>query len=267
MILLHASGYYKDVSDQIGYIGYTSIDGSVNYTTTENNNYEDIRGFEFRVQKRFGRWFTGWFNYNYMVQTGGYHGRAWNYEDVRDQLRYGHQNPKQEKPLSRPYWRANLIFHTPKSFGPVLLGGRPLDKLQLNLLFGWKAGEYFTWDPLNTKELQDNLQWKGLWTADLRLAKTVVSKQTSLMFFMEINNLLGLEYLAYQGFSGGDDWRNYLESLHLPMYDSEKYKAAGYTEGDDEVGDLDKSYINGPNRKFLANLNPRRISLGLRFNF
>lgn len=267
MILLHASGYYKDVSDQIGYIGYTSIDGSVNYTTTKNNNYEDIRGFELRIQKRFGHWFTGWFNYNYMVQTWGYHGRAWNYQDVRDQLRYGHQNPKQEKPLSRPYWRANLTFHTPKSFGPALLGGRPLDKFQLNLLFGWKAGEYFTWDPLNTKELQDNLQWKGQWTADLRLAKSVARKHTSLMFFMEVNNFLGLEYLAYQGFSGGDDWRNYLESLHLSMYDSEEYQAAGYTGGEDKVGDLDKSYINGPNRKFLANLNPRRISLGLRFNF
>lgn len=35
MILVHASGYYKDVSDQIAYVGYTSIDGSVNYTTTE----------------------------------------------------------------------------------------------------------------------------------------------------------------------------------------------------------------------------------------
>lgn len=268
MILLHFSGYYKDVSDQIGYVGYTSIDGSVSYTTTENNNYEDIRGFEFRIQKRFGRIFTGWFNYNYMVQTWGYHGREWNYEDIRDQLRYGHQNPKQEKPLARPYWRANLTATSPKAFGPTLFGRRPLGQLQANVLLGWKAGEYFTWDPLNTHELENNLQWKGEWTADLRLAKSVAMNSGSLMFFMEITNFLGLEYLSIQGFADGDDWRKYLESLHLPMYKDEEYESQEkFTGGKDRVGDLDKDYINGPNRKFLTDLNPRRISLGLKFNF
>jgi hypothetical protein len=73
-----------------------------------------------------------------------------------------------------------------------------------------------------------------------------------------------------QGFDGGDDWRNYLESLHLPMYNDEQYAAAGYTGGDDKVGDVysnDKPHINMPNRKFLTYLNPRSISLGIRINF
>ncbi|MFH1851244.1 MAG: TonB-dependent receptor [Candidatus Neomarinimicrobiota bacterium] len=270
MILVHVSGYYKDVSDQIGYVGYTSIDGSVNYTTTENNNYEDIRGFEFRVQKRYGRWFTGWINYNYIVQTWGFYGRDHYYEDLRDQMRYGYQNPQQEKPLARPFLRANLVFHTPPAWGPQLLGGRPLDQLQVNLLLGWKAGEFETWDPLNTYELQDNLQWKGQYSADLRLGKNISRKNSAVMLFMEITNVLNLQYIATQGFSDGDDWRSYLESLHLPMYDDEAYEAAGYTGGDDKVGDVksdDKPYINMPNREFLTYLNPRRLSLGFRINF
>ncbi|MBC8401486.1 MAG: TonB-dependent receptor [Candidatus Marinimicrobia bacterium] len=270
MILIHASGYYKDVSDQIGYVGYTNIDGSVNYTTTENINYEDIRGFEFRIQKRYGRWFTGWLNYNYLVQTWGYFGRDHYFEDIRDQMRYGYQNPKQEKPLSRPYLRANLVFHTPKTFGPQLLGRHPLDQLQINLLLGWKAGEYVTWDPLDTYELQDNLQWKGQYSTDLRLGKSISRKSSNVMLFLEVTNILGLKYISTQGFSTGDDWRSYLESLHLPMYKDEQYEAAGYSGGDDKVGDVksnDKPYINMPNREFLTYLNPRRLSLGLRINF
>lgn len=160
------------------------------------------------------------------------------------------------------------MANTPQGFGPKLFGSRPLSQLQANLLLGWKAGEYFTWDPLNTKELQNNLQWKGEWTADLRLAKSVALKSNSLMVFLEITNFLGLEYLSPQGFADGDDWRKYLETLHLPMYDSEEYESTGlYQGGNDRVGDLDKDYINGPNRKFLANLNPRRIRLGIRYNF
>mgnify|MGYP003322945523 FL=1 len=270
MILVHASGYYKDVSDQIAYVGYTSIDGSVNYTTTENSNYEDIRGLEIRVQKRYGRWFTGWINYNYIVQTWGYIGRDHYYENPRDQMRYGYQNPKQEKPLARPFLRANLVLHTPKAWGPKLLGTHPLDQWQINLLLGWKAGDYITWDPLDTYELQDNLQWKSQYSADLRMGKNISTNKLDLMVFVDINNVFDLQYIAMQGFDGGDDWRNYMESLQLPMYEEEQYTAAGYTGGNDQVGDVysdDKPHINMPNRGFLTYLNPRSITLGFRINF
>jgi len=269
-ILLHASGYYKDVFEQIAYVNYTSIDGSVNYTTTENTNYEDIRGFEIRAQKRYGRWFTGWINYNYIVQTWGYFGRDHYYENPRDQLRYGYQNPKQEKPLARPFVRSSLVFHTPKAWGPKILGMRPFGQWQANVLLTWKAGDYITWDPLDTYELQDNLQWRSEFNSDLRIAKNISGGKTDLMFFMDITNVLGLQYISMQGFDGGDDWRNYVESLHLPMYDSEEYLAMGYTGGNDQLGDIsskDKPHINMPNRGFLTYLNPRRITIGFRYNF
>ena len=269
-ILIHASGYYKDVSDQIAYVGYTSIDGSVNYTTTENSNYEDIRGFELRVQKRFGHWVTGWVNYNYVVQTWGNFGRDHYYENPRDQLRYGYQNPKQEKPLARPFARSSLVFHTPKVWGPKIFGMRPFEQWQANILLGWKAGEYITWDPLDTYELQDNLQWRSEFTGDLRIAKNISGEKFDLMFFMDVNNVFGLQYISMQGFDSGDDWRNYLESLHLQMYNDEEYIAKGYTSGNDRVGDVysdEKPHINMPNRGFLTYLNPRRITIGLRYNF
>ena len=90
------------------------------------------------------------------------------------------------------------------------------------------------------------------------------------MFFMDITNVLGLQYISMQGFDGGDDWRNYVESLHLPMYDSEEYLAKGYTGGNDQLGDIssnNKPHINMPNRGFLTYLNPRRITIGFRYYF
>ncbi len=42
--LLNIAAYYKDVSNQPGWIYYTNINGSVQYYQAANNNYADIRG-------------------------------------------------------------------------------------------------------------------------------------------------------------------------------------------------------------------------------
>jgi hypothetical protein len=102
------------------------------------------------------------------------------------------------------------------------------------------------------------------------MGKNISTNKLDLMVFVDINNVFNLQYIAMQGFDGGDDWRNYLESLHLPMYNDEQYVAAGYTGGKDKVGDVysdDKPHINMPNREFLSFLNPRSITLGIRINF
>ena len=75
MFLIHFSGYYKDVTSQTGEVQYTNYDASVNYNTIQNNFYEDIRGFEIRINKNFGRWFSGWVNYNYRIESQGHVGR------------------------------------------------------------------------------------------------------------------------------------------------------------------------------------------------
>jgi hypothetical protein len=102
------------------------------------------------------------------------------------------------------------------------------------------------------------------------MGKNISTNKLDLMVFVDINNVFDLQYIAMQGFDGGDDWRNYMESLQLPMYEEEQYTAAGYTGGDDQVGDVysdDKPHINMPNRGFLTYLNPRSITLGFRINF
>ena len=267
MILLHASGYYKDVANQSGYVRYVSIDGSVNYQTVENANYEDIRGFEMRFEKRSGDWITGWLNFDYVVRSSGYFGRQAYYEDPRSDARYSAQNPLQEKPLARPVARSNMNFHTPDHFGPKLFGHRIFKDLQMSVLFKWKAGDYMTWDPLETFKLSSNVQWKDRLGADLRLSKDFPLSSSRINAFLDVQNFLGLQYMSMAAFDGGDDFRDYMYSLHLPMYEGQVYQDAGFEDGDDRVGDTDKEHINMPNRAFLLDLNPRRFTFGLRVNF
>jgi len=270
IFLIHLSGYYKNVNDQTGSVQYTNFDGTVDYSTTENNNYSDIRGFELRLDRRFGRWITGWFNYNYMVQTSGYIGRQHYYEDERMQKIYGLQNPYQERPLARPVARAAVNFRTPIDWGPKVAAINPFGDLRVSLLFDWKAGRYDTWDPLETYELRDNIQWKAEYFWDARFSKRVQLGKYNLVLFADIENLFNRKYLRSQGFEDSADEEYYLKSLHLPMYEGEDYKAAGWVGGNDKPGDVksdDKPYIDMPNRDFLRYLNERAIFFGIKIDF
>lgn len=270
MYLVHISGYYKDVSDETGDVSYQNIDGSVSYTTTNNNHYADIRGFELRFEKRYGDWITGWINYNYMVETDGFIGRESYFQDPARQRLEGIYNPYMEVPLARPYARAYLTVHSPDDFGPLVLGNNVLGDIHISSLISWKAGYYETWDPLQTFQLQDNIQWKDEYMVDLRISKNISIGSYNATLYADIHNLFDFKYLSDNGFADGTDRRRYLESLHLPMYKGEEYQARGYTGGDDRPGDVkssDKPYINMPNRAFLTYLDPRTVVFGLKFNF
>jgi len=270
LFLIHLSGYYKDVRNQTGRVQYTSFDESVDYGTIENNNYADIRGFELRLEKRFGRWLTGWLNYNYMVTTNGYIGREHYYEDPRLQRIYGLQNPYQERPLARPLLRYNLRIRSPREWGPTVGGIKPLGDLQLSLLFYWRAGSYMTWDPLTTYELNQNLQWKDNYTYDARFSKRLQIGRYSFSLNMDIKNLFNQRRINSRGFADSDDQRNYYESLHLPMYEEDIYQNVGYTPGNDRLGDVrsdEKPYIDMPNRDIFTYFDVRAIFFGLKIDF
>ena len=51
--LLRLAGYYKDATSQPNLVRFVSIDGKVNYSRAEDNFYQDIRGFEIEVKRRF----------------------------------------------------------------------------------------------------------------------------------------------------------------------------------------------------------------------
>jgi hypothetical protein len=270
LFLIHLAGYYKDVTGQTGWINYVNSDHSIDYDTIENNHYADIRGFELRVDKRWGRWISGWLHYNYIVTTSGFVGREVYYEDPFDALLYGLHNPYQERPIARPIFRANLLLKGPSDFGPTVGGINPFGDIQLSTLFYWKAGRYVTWDPLETYDLQQNLQWKGEWNVDVKISKKLRIGSYNFDIFADIRNVFNIKNLWNNSFIDGVDQEEYYESLHLPMYAGQEYQQAGFTAGDDKPGDVksdDKPYINMPNLQFLHYLGLRSYFLGIKIDF
>ncbi|MCF7802753.1 MAG: TonB-dependent receptor [Candidatus Marinimicrobia bacterium] len=264
--MLHLSGYYKDITQQINYITFEDYTGAVDYGTYTNNNYQDIKGFEVRLEKRFGQWVTGWVNYDYMVVTTGYVGRANYFEDPRRQRLEGLTNPYQERPLPEPVAQANLRVMSPDDFGPALGGMNPLGGIQASLLYSYRSGDYFTYPQGNPEE--NNVQWKARQNADLRFNKRFNFENYSVGLFVDIANVFDFKYLETSGFASAQDYNDYMESLHLPLYGKDAYADnPDLVEGDDQPGDYKQDYINMPNREFLTFFNPRTVTLGLRVNF
>jgi len=236
-ILLNVTAYYKDITDQIGWIYYQNINSSVQYNKASNNNYQDIRGFEITLDKKTGTWFSGFVNYTYMVTSTGYFGIQRYYQDPSSQRTYLMDNPAQDKPKPQPYARASLDFHTPMNFGPSLMGVYPVGGWNLNVLARWTQGEYATYNPTNIPGLINNVQWKDTWNFDTRLTKNFTFKRFSILAYLQFTNLFNFKYLSYAGFVNNRDYLDYMESLHLDWEKESQH-------GQDRIGEYRKNGVD-----------------------
>ena len=225
--VLNLTTYYKDVAKQPGWVRYTNWNGYVNYIIPENNNYEDIRGIELTLSKLNGRWFTGFANYTYMVRSSGYFGLLENYEIALEQRRYNAQNPQDSRPLATPYARLNLVFHTPKDFGPSIAGFLPLHNWDLSFLASYQTGSRSKFE-LGAKTYY--LSWVNTYNINARLARNFKTNMGDMEFFVDVANLLDTKWLSYSGFSDAFDYDDYYKSLRLPWLEGVKH-------GNDKLGD------------------------------
>ncbi|MGE5313201.1 MAG: TonB-dependent receptor [Acidobacteriota bacterium] len=289
MFLINVAAYYKDVTNQPGWIYYQNINTSVHYYKASNNNYADIRGFEATLTKVSGDWVSGFINYTYDVGTSGYFDLTSYYQDVNKQRSYLQQNPYQSKPHPQPYARANVVFRTPDTFGPMVMDSYLLGGWSLNVLASWRAGSYATYNPNSIPGVVDNVQWRDNYNVDLRFMKAFRMFGFECQAYLDIHNVFNFKSLNYAGFVDSYDYQDYLASLCFPWEEGDQ-------KGNDRIGDYipngvaydplepnpkndpaitarnnarkdKKSYINMPNNTSVTFLNPRDYMFGLRLSF
>jgi len=258
--LIRLAGYYKDISLQPKLVSYTSRDSKVDYTISEATSYEDIRGFEIQVTKNRGMWVQGFINYTYMVSSSGFFGFEEYYENPTENRNYQitSRDAYQEKPIPRPYARANIDIFTPNQFGPEISGFYPLEDWRLNLLASYSAGSYITWAGGGSMPgVQYNVQWNDSYNLDLRLSKNFNLGFLELQFFMDMSNVLNIKYMSSggYGFVDGQDYDAYMKSLHLA-----EDVFADFTKNPD--GSINTTYFNAVRRDEQGNLVGRSYVFG-----
>ncbi len=234
--LFQVAGFYHDIIDQQDFTDFFSRDG-IQVRAANNNSYEDIRGLEFSARKTKGDWVTGFLNYTYQVSTSGRFGKAEIHENPTDQRHYDENtaNLYQSKPIPQPYGRASVTFHTPRTFGPKIMGINPAGSWALNLLGYWKAGQQLKVTgtyPGAKQGAGTYLKYRNLHNLVIRLKKNTYIQDRNISFFVEVNNALNTKSLSLVGFQDFHDQLSYFTSLHLP-------KSRDYQNivGDDLIGD------------------------------
>ena len=288
-VILTLSGYYKDVSGQNGSIAYSNSDGNVLYDKWASNEYEDIEGLEINLTKNDNTWLTGWLNFNYMLKKEGYTGREEISDVTLNNEFTGLYGDEFSSFLPKPTFNANISLRSPGSLftNPIL--NNIFSDWRMTIFTEWSAGDYFTFNPLDTKTLSNNMQWSDYFMVDLRLSKTIDVFGFATTLFLDISNVFNIKvdwlHLGYAfrkdasdegDFTEWKDAQNYLKSLHLPMYDSPEFdelrqqEPGKYVPGDDKPGDLnsdEKPYIDNPDYSYFYHGQPRDLWFGIRIDF
>lgn len=226
--LIRVAGYYKDVSLQPFLVSYTSRDGQTDYSTSEPNSFEDVRGFEITLSKNQGQWFQGFINYTYMVFTNGYFGFRNNSENPTVQREFENSDAERrrasDRPVPRPYARMNVLLRSPNDFGPALADQHLLGNWQVSLTGDWQRGAPLTWTGGGSiPGVLNNVRLPDTWDFEMRLSKSFNVPNGQLQFFVDITNLFNTRRMATNfsgttlyGFVNGTDFTSYMSSLHLP---------------------------------------------------
>jgi len=242
--LIQLAGYYHDIPDQQSITTYYSADKSIIFERANNNSYEDIRGFELTLRKNSGKYWTGFANYTYQVNTSGLFGKSRIYENPSEQRDYDNNTRElyQYKPTPQPYARISISTFTPQKFGPRIIGFYPLGGWLMNTTASWKDGYYYfvrdVYPGILPSETQ-RLQGKDWYDVVLTLRKNIKINNILVTFFVDIDNALNIKRLSLASFYDFEDRLAYYESLHLP-------ESSAYNNiiGDDLVGEYRKSGVD-----------------------
>lgn len=184
------TGYYKDISNLVDWMKYVgrSIQG-MELNVFTNADYGNIKGLEFTVNKRLGRFWGGNINYTYSVAKGRSSDPWGGFGSFTDAKRMNLLNYDQTHTVN-----ANITIKSPKEFGPVVFGIRPLANWQSNFQFGYGSG--LPYSSYGTGKVNDmRLPWTS--TTDMKLLRQIKLGSLNLDLFADVFNLFDRKNVNY----------------------------------------------------------------------
>ncbi|NOZ61653.1 MAG: TonB-dependent receptor [Calditrichaeota bacterium] len=204
------NAYFKDVTNLAA--STFKLVFPYNFTVFDNSDYGSIKGIDFSLEKKYGSYFSGIFNYTLSIAKG-------NESSSRDGYNYYRGVDVTLRP-NREYFldfdrrhdiSMNLIFKSPKDFGPTLIGYNPLGNIDVNILAQAASGLPYT--PFVEEQAENIFVEKNTgrrpWTStvDLRVQKEVNLYQNVRMnLFLVVKNLFNRLNTFYVWSRTGKAW-------------------------------------------------------------
>ena len=282
LFFIAISGFYRNVSNKIDEIRYMGRSGQrlgdlepelgdrsyqTDYRLYSPDRYSKARGLEIKLEKRVGRFWTGWFNYDYEIFTSGRRG----FSTINEvpTTAPSPRNYEGTKLLPMPRLNLGVDLHTPVKFGPAWGFFHPIADMQLNVLFWWRSQPAFTYNPDRARAPYDpryNKRWKPHHATNLTFSKRFdFGIFVTPILYIQIYNVFNTKNM-FRGAFTPDELEDYIELLE----EHNKEHGTNYKPGDKE--DFARQVIGneldgqgGPGfTQYDLFLNPRQIFLGLR---
>lgn len=204
------NAYYKDITNLAAsayHIGFP-----YHFTIFDNSDYASVKGIEFTLERKVGRFFTGVLNYSLSVAKGNESSSSDGYNLYRGVDVSERPNREYYLDFDRRHDLSfNSIIKIPRDFGPKFLGFKPFERWNMNLMLELASGLPYT--PTLDEGFVDifierNTGRKPWFSqVDLRLQRNIqVLDNVEIMPYLVVKNLFNRLNTNYVWTRTGEAW-------------------------------------------------------------
>jgi outer membrane receptor for ferrienterochelin and colicin len=195
-IAAHVTAYYRDITGLIGTRYYFPfVEGRyTGYTLYVNEDYANVKGFEFTLDIRPDRYFSGSLTYTFMDAKGSASSEQEQYPGTSESTQLYYLDFDRTHILN-----ASASFQIPNGEGPIIFGTPIFQNIDLSLILKASSGAPYTPSGRDVGFVERNsLRQPGIYSIDLIFGKSFnLIATTELRIFAEIYNLTDHKNIRY----------------------------------------------------------------------
>lgn len=195
-VAAHISAYYKDITGLIGTRYYFPfVDGRyTGYTLYVNDDYANVKGFEFTLDVRPDRYFSAGLTYTYMVAKGSASSEQEQYPGTSESTQLYYLDFDRTHVLN-----ASATYQIPDEEGPKVFGVPIFENIDLSLIIKASSGAPYTPSGRDVGYVEKNsLRQPGVYGIDMILGKSFfIYEKLEMRIFTEIYNLTDHRNIRY----------------------------------------------------------------------
>jgi outer membrane receptor protein involved in Fe transport len=253
----HAGAFYKNNSDLANIMTYAHTNQSLIMDFHASIGYSEIRGIELEFRKTFGRFITGWINFNYIKKSKSNlkipklsENPIWT-----DDPNIGFNGEVRGVPLSdikfvQPYAQGVMTLMGPEDWGPRLWGYPVLENTNLSFQVFYQGGARVEHPSQSFRELYPEIWFHELdrFWVNMRLARKFQMVGVDFELYMDVSNIIHSTFRYPPGGRSGEDYYNDLwNSGRLDEVGTDELSNSKIlrTENDDVYWARDKRFLFG----------------------
>ena len=164
------------------------------YTLYVNEDYANVKGFEFTLDVRPDRYFSAGLTYTYMVAKGSASSETEQYPGTQESTQLYYLDFDRTHVLN-----ASATFQVPENEGPTILDGHIFENMDFSLILRANSGAPYTPSGRDVGFVEINsLRQPGIYTIDMIFGKSFfITGNVEMRIFAEIYNLTDHQNILY----------------------------------------------------------------------